>query len=127
MTTNENIAPLVASPKAVGRMIDSGLTRVYELINSGEIQSYRDGKARKIIVASVEAYVERQLGLEGLKEQRGWTERATQARIKKRKLAPPAHPSRQMSTPPVTRTKAADRRSSDSAICNVSSKQLDKP
>jgi hypothetical protein len=91
MVTEEfqNIAPLVVSPKAACLLIDCSTTRLYELLNSGEISSYRDGKSRKIIVASLKDLIERRLREEGAKEQRGWTERATLARVKKRKLMRP--------------------------------------
>ena len=41
-------------------MSDVGPTKGYELINSGEVESYLDGSARMIVVASIEAYVYRQ-------------------------------------------------------------------
>jgi len=86
---SQNIAPLVTSPKVARVLIDCSMTRLYELLNSGEITSYRDGKSRKIIVASLNDLIERRLREEGSKELRGWTERATLARIKKRRLTPP--------------------------------------
>ena len=36
--------------------------RCYELINAGELESFKDGKSRKITVNSIEAYIERHLG-----------------------------------------------------------------
>jgi excisionase family DNA binding protein len=86
---SHNVAPLVVSPKAACLLIDCSNTRLYELLNSGEISSYRDGKSRKIIVASLKDLIERRLREEVSKEQRGWTERATLARVKKRKLMRP--------------------------------------
>jgi hypothetical protein len=62
------------------------MTRLYKHLNSGEISSYRDGKSRKIIVESITEFVERRLREETGKERSGWTERATKARVKKRKL-----------------------------------------
>jgi excisionase family DNA binding protein len=52
---------LVASPRRTAVLLDCGITRVYELINAGELDSYRDGSSRKITIASIKAYVERQL------------------------------------------------------------------
>jgi excisionase family DNA binding protein len=83
---SQNIAPLVTSPKVACVVIDCSMTRLYELLNSGEISSYRDGKSRKIPVASLKDHIARRLREEGAKEKRGWTERATLARVKKRKL-----------------------------------------
>jgi hypothetical protein len=61
-----------------------GLTRIYELINAGQIASYRDGKSRKLIVASLKAYIARRLEAEATQESKGWTERATKARRRKK-------------------------------------------
>lgn len=53
--------PLVVKPKRAARMLDVGLTRLYELMSAGELESYRDGASRKITVASIQAYVARKL------------------------------------------------------------------
>jgi hypothetical protein len=78
--------PLVVSPRRARQMLDCSMTRLYELINSGEIQSYRDGKSRKAIVASIKAHIARQLEAEATKVRVGWTDRATQARGVKRRM-----------------------------------------
>ena len=70
--------------KKAAPAIGVGMTRLYQLINAGEIESYRDGKARKIVVASLKAYVERQVLAEAAKPRVGWTARATIARKAKR-------------------------------------------
>jgi excisionase family DNA binding protein len=70
--------------KKAAPAIGVGMTRLYQLINAGEIESYRDGKARKIVVASLKAYVERQVVAEAAKPRVGWTARATSARMAKR-------------------------------------------
>jgi hypothetical protein len=53
--------PLVVSPTKAMRMLDCGRTRLYQLLNAGELQSYRDGKARKITVSSIQARIRRML------------------------------------------------------------------
>jgi len=65
------------------KIIGVGPTRGYELVNLGEIESYRDGKARKLVFASLKAYVERRIAAEAVKPRIGWTDRATEARMKK--------------------------------------------
>jgi len=70
--------------KKAAPAIGVGMTRLYQLINAGEIESYRDGKARKIVVASLKAYVERQVVAEAAKPRVGWTARATSMRMAKR-------------------------------------------
>ena len=76
--------PLVVSPKRACQMLDCSMTRFYELLNTGQIQSYREGKSRKAIVASIKAHVARQLEQEAKKEPARWTERATSVRVAKR-------------------------------------------
>ena len=43
------------SPRQACILHGVGLTRLYELINSGELESYLDGKARRITVRSLVA------------------------------------------------------------------------
>jgi excisionase family DNA binding protein len=38
-----------------------GKDKFYELLNSGEIESYLDGRSRKVVLASVDAYIDRQI------------------------------------------------------------------
>ena len=58
-------APLLVKPADAARMLGCGRTRIYELVNAGEIDSFRDGRSRKIIVASIHAYVARRLAADG--------------------------------------------------------------
>jgi excisionase family DNA binding protein len=53
--------PLVVSPRTACRMLACGLTRLYELIATRELESYRDGSVRRITTRSISAYIERQL------------------------------------------------------------------
>jgi hypothetical protein len=50
---------LVVSPRRARHMLDIGNTRLYELLNAGELESYLDGRSRKIIVQSIYRYVTR--------------------------------------------------------------------
>jgi excisionase family DNA binding protein len=55
---------LVASPnQAMQKLLISRAT-LYQLINSGDLESYTQGKARRITVRSINAYVERRLAAE---------------------------------------------------------------
>jgi excisionase family DNA binding protein len=76
--------PLSLPAKEAAPYIGVGMTRLYELKNFGEIESYRDGKARKFVVASLKAYVQRQIVAEAAKARIGWTDRATEARMRKK-------------------------------------------
>jgi excisionase family DNA binding protein len=45
--------------------------KFYELLHTGEIESYLDGRSRKVVLASVDAYIDRQIA-----ESRGSFQRA---------------------------------------------------
>ena len=53
--------PIVVSPRRAQQLLDVGHSRLYELLSQGELQSYKDGKSRKIVVASIKEYVARKL------------------------------------------------------------------
>ncbi len=56
-----DVEPLVVKPKVAWRMLGCGNTRGYELLAAGELESYLDGRSRRITVASIKAYIERRL------------------------------------------------------------------
>jgi hypothetical protein len=56
---------LVVSPRRAMRMLDCGRTRLYEVIAQGELDSYLDGRSRKITVESIYRYIERRLQQHG--------------------------------------------------------------
>ena len=53
--------PLVVSPRRARSMLDCGNTRLYELIAAHELETFRDGKSRKITVKSIKAYIARRI------------------------------------------------------------------
>jgi hypothetical protein len=53
------LEPLAVSPRQTGILLDVGQTRVFELLKSGELESYLDGSARKITMRSIRARQER--------------------------------------------------------------------
>jgi hypothetical protein len=61
LTGTDSDGPLVVSPSKAMRMLDCGRTYLYELLSAGELESFLDGKSRKITVASIRARVERKL------------------------------------------------------------------
>lgn len=77
-----SVEVLAITPKLAKQVIGCGNTRLYDLLKAGEITSYRDGKARKILVASLRDYVARQIVAEQTKQKPRWTDRATQVRRK---------------------------------------------
>jgi excisionase family DNA binding protein len=56
-----DLDPLVVSPKVAWKMLACGNTRGYELLAAGELESYKDGRSRKITLASIKAHVARRL------------------------------------------------------------------
>jgi hypothetical protein len=60
-TTPSDLGPLVVRPKVARRMLSCGQTRLYELIDAGELDSFLDGRSRKITVESIYRYIQRRL------------------------------------------------------------------
>ena len=54
-----NLKPLVTDVPGSQKVLNCGRDQVYDLMRAGEIESYLDGRARRIIIASLEAYVAR--------------------------------------------------------------------
>jgi hypothetical protein len=52
---------LLASVDRTGEMIDRCRDGVYQLIRSGELESFLIGRRRHVTVASIKRYVERQI------------------------------------------------------------------
>jgi excisionase family DNA binding protein len=63
--TNEHSLPLVVKPKEACRMLACSNTRLYELLSMGELQSFRDGRSRKITVLSIREYIAKRLSPHG--------------------------------------------------------------
>jgi hypothetical protein len=61
------VTPIAVSPADAGRLLSLGGSRIYALMRSGELESYVDGRARRVTVASISAYVARRVADSG-----GW-------------------------------------------------------
>jgi helix-turn-helix protein len=59
-------APLVATPNQAMKKLQIARAKLYELINSDppELQSYTEGRSRRITVESIDAYIKRRLAAE---------------------------------------------------------------
>jgi excisionase family DNA binding protein len=57
----EALEPLVVRPNKAMRLLDCRRNYLYDLINAGELETYRDGRARKITMRSIRALIERRL------------------------------------------------------------------
>ena len=65
------IEPRVTDVNGGCKRANVGKDRFYELLHTGEIESYLDGRSRKVVLASVDAYIDRQIA-----ESKGSFERA---------------------------------------------------
>jgi excisionase family DNA binding protein len=52
---------LVVSPRRARHLLDCGNTRLYELLKNKELESYVDGRSRKIVTASIHRYIAQRL------------------------------------------------------------------
>jgi excisionase family DNA binding protein len=50
---------LLLSPKRVAERLDMGRTKISELISTGELESVRIGRSRRVPADAVSSYVER--------------------------------------------------------------------
>jgi hypothetical protein len=54
--------PLVASPNQAMRAIQVLRRKLYELVNTGELESYAECKSRRVTVKSINDYIECRTG-----------------------------------------------------------------
>jgi hypothetical protein len=60
-TSSEDLGPLVVKPKVAWKMLACSNTRGYELLASGKLDSFLDGRSRKITVDSIRRYIAQRL------------------------------------------------------------------
>ena len=56
-----DVEPLVVPPRVAWRLLGCGNTHGYELLAAGELESYRDGRSRRVTMHSIKAYIARRL------------------------------------------------------------------
>jgi hypothetical protein len=56
-TTPADVGPLVVKPKVAWQMLACSNTRGYELLAAGALDSFLDGRSRKITVESIHRYI----------------------------------------------------------------------
>jgi excisionase family DNA binding protein len=54
-------APKLVRPRAARAMLGCSAERLYRLLNAHELESFRDGRARRISVASIDRYIAQRL------------------------------------------------------------------
>ena len=52
---------LVVSPRHARQLLDTGNTRLYELLAAGELDSFLEGRSRKITVELIHRLIDRRL------------------------------------------------------------------
>jgi excisionase family DNA binding protein len=55
------VEPLAVRPSIAWRLLDCGNTHGYELLAAGELESYQDGRSRRITMRSIKAYIARRV------------------------------------------------------------------
>jgi len=61
MTSRSTIEPLVVSPREACALLGIGNTRLYRLLGDKVLDSYKDGKSRRIPMAAIRSYIERRI------------------------------------------------------------------
>jgi excisionase family DNA binding protein len=65
ISSDDYLEPLGVRPRVAWRLLDCGNAYGYRLIAAGKLESYRDGRARKITVESIHRYINRRLAEDG--------------------------------------------------------------
>jgi excisionase family DNA binding protein len=60
----EHLEALAVSPRQACKLLSIGNTRLYQLIGSDELESYHDGRMRRVTMASIHARIARLLTAE---------------------------------------------------------------
>jgi excisionase family DNA binding protein len=62
---SDHLEPLAVSPRHACLLLGVGNTRLYQLIGNGELDTYREGRARRITMESIKRRVARLLAATG--------------------------------------------------------------
>jgi excisionase family DNA binding protein len=60
-STQASVTPLAVPPRDACGLLSLSMSRLYDLLRAGELQSYGDGRTRRITMASIHAYIARRL------------------------------------------------------------------
>ena len=77
---------IAVPPAEASRLLSISLSRLYALLRAGELDSYAEGRARRITVMSIHNYIERQLAESAATGWRVWPHNP-QARRQRRERA----------------------------------------
>lgn len=59
--TSDHLEPLAVSPRQACTLLKIGVTRLYQLLRNNELESYLDGRARRITMDSIHRRITRLL------------------------------------------------------------------
>jgi excisionase family DNA binding protein len=62
----DQLEPLAVSPRQACKLLSIGNTRLYQLIGAGELESYHDGRMRRITMQSIRRRVARLVAAAGV-------------------------------------------------------------
>jgi hypothetical protein len=82
--SSPTVEPLAVKTKVAWHMLGCSNAHGYELINRSELESYMDGRIRKVVVASIHRYIERKLAAAKKETGPARTTKATAVRMAKR-------------------------------------------
>jgi excisionase family DNA binding protein len=54
-------SPIAVPPRRAWEMLGLGQTTLFKLLKNGELESFREGSARRILVSSIHDYVRRRV------------------------------------------------------------------
>jgi hypothetical protein len=57
--------PLVVKPRQACQLLACSMTRLYQLMNDGELENFTDGRSRKITMRSIKRYINKRLAQVG--------------------------------------------------------------
>ncbi len=78
------IQPLAVKTRDAWTMLGCSNAHGYKLIAEGQVDSFLEGRIRKVVVASIHAYIERKLAAEKRDKSLPRTEKATAASVARR-------------------------------------------
>jgi hypothetical protein len=61
VSQNDALEPLVTDVAGAQRMLDAGHQKIWDLLNAGELESFRLGRARRITIQSIRSYIQRKV------------------------------------------------------------------
>jgi len=78
--------PFAVRTRVAAHLLSCGMTRLWQLIGAGELETFRDGRARRVVTASIRRYVANRIEAQHSEPRPCQPERAIAARIEKSRV-----------------------------------------